>query len=139
LEKKLVIFIVTNKYVLASLVCMCQVLGLLAYSKSELTSEILNSFRHFGRTPWTCYWPIWRPLPYTGQIITKNSRCASMREVDFEPTIPPFEVSKTISTLDSAATGNGLVYMNAKSYFKSTRRCNLHLCSTWKVQWISRV
>jgi len=35
----------------------------LACSDSELTSETMNSFIHFGRTPWTGDRPISRPLP----------------------------------------------------------------------------
>jgi len=38
-------------------------LGPAACSESELTSETMNSFRHFGRTPWSGDRPIARSLP----------------------------------------------------------------------------
>jgi len=43
--------------------CMFHGLGPLTCSYSELTSETVNAFRHFGRTPWTGDRPIARPIP----------------------------------------------------------------------------
>jgi len=47
-------------------------LGSLACSASELTSESMNPFRHFGRTPWTGNSPITGPPP-TQESATQNS------------------------------------------------------------------
>jgi hypothetical protein len=63
-----------------------------------------------GRTPWTGDQPVARPLPThrTTQIQNKR-RQTSMPRVEFEPTIPAFERTKTVHTLDRAATVIGLI------------------------------
>jgi len=48
-------------------------LGRLACLHSELTSETMNLFRHYGRTPWTPGdWSISRPLPTQGNTKQKK-------------------------------------------------------------------
>lgn len=66
--------------------------GPLACSETELTSEIMNLFRHFGRTTWMKDRP----------IAEKRGRI-SMSRVGFELTILMFKRSKTILVLDHAA------------------------------------
>jgi hypothetical protein len=63
-------------------------LGPLAFSDSELISENINLFRHFGRTPWTGYCSVTRSVPTQGTKIHKNT---SMPRAGFEPAIPVFE------------------------------------------------
>jgi hypothetical protein len=48
-------------------------LGPLASSVSELTSEAMNPFRHFGRTHWTGDRPNARPLPTQDSRAQKNA------------------------------------------------------------------
>jgi hypothetical protein len=49
--------------------------------------------------------PVARPLPEHSTAQTKNKRTqVSMPQVEFEPTIPVFELSKTVHVLDRAAT-----------------------------------
>jgi hypothetical protein len=52
-----------------------------------------------GRTPWTEYQPVARPLP-----THRTNPQTSMPRVGFEPTIPVFKQAKTVHTLDRAAT-----------------------------------
>jgi hypothetical protein len=58
-----------------------------------------------GRTPWTGDQPVARPLPTHTTKQTQNKRIqTSMPAVGFEPTIPMFELVKTVYTLDRVAT-----------------------------------
>jgi hypothetical protein len=75
---------------------------------------LLQSRNHLftdGRTPWTSYKPVERPLPTHRTTQTQNKRiyrhpCL----VGFEPTIPAFERAKTVHALDRTATviGHGV-------------------------------
>jgi hypothetical protein len=59
---------------------MLHILCPLAFSMSEFISEILNPYRHCGRTPWMVNWPISRPLPT--QDITTQKKWISMSRAD---------------------------------------------------------
>jgi hypothetical protein len=62
-----------------------------------------------GRTPWTGYQPVTRPLPAHRTTETQNRRTqTSMLRVGFELTIPVFELAKTVHAWDRAATVIGL-------------------------------
>jgi hypothetical protein len=54
-------------------VFMCRGLGLLVCSGSELTSETMNPFGHFGSNPWTGDWPTSRSLPTQGSTTQGNA------------------------------------------------------------------
>jgi hypothetical protein len=60
----------------------------------------------FGRTPWTGYRPVARPL--TTQTQNKSTHIFTPR-VGFEPTTLVFERAKTVHALDRAATVIGTV------------------------------
>jgi hypothetical protein len=62
-------------------------------------------FYAVGMTPWTGDQPVIRPLPAhrTAQTHNKSTQ-TSMPQVGFEPTIPVFELAKTVHELDRAAT-----------------------------------
>jgi hypothetical protein len=61
-----------------------------------------------GRTPWTGYEPVTRPLPIH-RTQTQNKRTqTSMPRVGFEPTTPVFERAKTVHALDRAITVIGI-------------------------------
>jgi len=86
--------------------CTFNGLSFLTCPDSELTSETMKPFRHFHRTLWTGNRPTARPLP-TQDSTTQKNRDMSMPRAGFEPMIPVVERSKTIPTLDGAATGTG--------------------------------
>jgi hypothetical protein len=66
--------------------------------------QFLNLYA-VGRTPWTSYQPVARPLPTRRTTQRQNRRTqTSMPRVGFEPTIPVFERAKTVHVLDRAAT-----------------------------------
>jgi len=52
--------------------CTFHALGPVVCSESELTSESMNPFRHFGRTPWTGYQPVARPVPTQNSTTQKD-------------------------------------------------------------------
>jgi hypothetical protein len=79
-----------------ALVCMFNTLNPLASSDSVLTSETVNHFRYFGRTPWTKDRPIRNASTYTGQHNTEKRGHTSVPRAGFEPTISVFERSKII-------------------------------------------
>jgi hypothetical protein len=57
----------------------------------------MNLFLTFGRTPWTGDQPDARPLPTQDTTTQKNAYThTSMPLTGFEPTIPAFELSKTV-------------------------------------------
>jgi hypothetical protein len=63
------------------------------------------SFYTDGRTPWTSHQRAATPLPPRRTTQTQNKRAqTSMPWVGFEPTIPAFELAKTIHAVDRAAT-----------------------------------
>jgi hypothetical protein len=67
-------------------------------------------FYTVGRTPWTGDQPVERPLPAHRTAQTQNkSTQTSMSQVGSKPTIPVFELAKTIRALDRAATVIGLL------------------------------
>jgi hypothetical protein len=54
-----------------------------------------------SRTPWTEIQPVARPLSTCRTTQTQNKRTqTSMRQVGFEPTIPVFELTKTVHDFD---------------------------------------
>jgi len=53
----------------------------------------MNSFRHFGKTPWKSGQPISRLLPAQNNI-TQKIADTSMPRAEFEPTISVFERSR---------------------------------------------
>jgi hypothetical protein len=54
--------------------------------------------------------PIARPLPIQGTTQTQNKRTQTTTpRVGFEPTIPVFEMAKTVHALDRAATVIGRI------------------------------
>jgi hypothetical protein len=56
------------------------------------------------RTPWRGDQPVARPLPAQRGAQTQNKRAhTSMPKMGFEPTIPVFELQKTVHALDGAA------------------------------------
>jgi hypothetical protein len=58
-----------------------------------------------GRTSWTGYQPVARPLPTHRRTQTQNKRTqTSMPRVGFEPKSPVFEREKMVHALDRAAT-----------------------------------
>jgi hypothetical protein len=62
------------------------------------------------RTPWTWDQPVARPLPTHKTTQTQNRRTqTSMPWVGIEPTIPVFEQTKTVHTLDHPVTVIGRV------------------------------
>jgi hypothetical protein len=65
--------------------------------------QFLNLYT-VGRTPWTGDEPVARPRP-------PNSTQTSMPRVEFEPTIPVFERTKTVHVLHGAANVIG-IYLN---------------------------
>jgi hypothetical protein len=78
-----------------------------------LYSSLLNLARFFsflifytvGTTLWTGDQPVARPLPTHRTTQTQNKRTQiHMPRVRFEPTIPMFELAKTVHALDRAAT-----------------------------------
>jgi hypothetical protein len=97
-----------------------------------------------GRTPWTGDWPI--SAHRTTQTRNKRTQ-TSMPLVEFEPTIPVFERTKTVRTLDRLATVIGfflLYYLEILSQLlKFTNIClpswNRTSCPrrNWEVRSIS--
>jgi hypothetical protein len=66
-----------------------------------------NLFYTVGRTPWTSDQPFPRPLPIYRTAQTQNKYTqTSMPRVEFDPTIPMFELAKTVHALDRAVTVN---------------------------------
>jgi hypothetical protein len=62
-----------------------------------------------GRTPWTGDQPVSGPLPTHRTTQTQNKLTqTSMHWVEFEPTVPAFERSKTVHALDRATTVIGI-------------------------------
>jgi len=57
----------------------------LVCSNSELTSDTMNPFRHFGMTPWMMDWSVARHLPSWDSITQKNTDLHSCLEWDFNP------------------------------------------------------
>jgi hypothetical protein len=65
--------------------------------------QFLNPYT-VGRTHWTGDQLVARPLPTHRTTQTQNKRTqTSMPRVEFEPTIPAFEGTKTVHALDRAA------------------------------------
>jgi hypothetical protein len=63
--------------------------------------QFLNLYA-VGRTPWTGDQPVAKPLPTHRTTQTQNKRThTSMPQVGFEPTIPVFELTETVHSLDS--------------------------------------
>jgi hypothetical protein len=60
----------------------------------ELTSKMVNPFRHFGRAPWIRDRPILKPVP-TQEDNTEKRADSYMPQVGSEPTFPVFDRSKT--------------------------------------------
>jgi len=58
--------------------CTFHRLGPLACSDLELTSETMNPFRHFGRTPWLGGLVLCKSSTYTGQHNTEKHGHISM-------------------------------------------------------------
>jgi hypothetical protein len=72
--------------------------------------QFLN-LKTVGRTPWTGDQLVAKPIPIQRITQTQNKRTqTSMSQVGFEPTIPLLERSKTVHTLDSAATISAGLY-----------------------------
>jgi hypothetical protein len=72
--------------------------------------QFLDIFYTVRRNPWTEDQPVARPLPTHKTTQTQNkSTETSMPRVGFEPTIPGFELAKTVHALDGAATVIGSV------------------------------
>jgi hypothetical protein len=67
--------------------CCCQfhILALLARSDSKLTSETMNPYRHFSRTPWTGDRPIAMSLSTQYSITQKNADTHPYLEQDSNP------------------------------------------------------
>jgi hypothetical protein len=66
-------------------------------------------FYAVGRTPCTGDRPVARPLPTHKTTQTYNTHAqTSMPQVEFEPTIPAFEETDTVHTLEGAATVIGI-------------------------------
>jgi hypothetical protein len=62
--------------------------------------QFLDVFYTVGRTPWTGYDPVTRPLPTNRTVQTQNkSTHTSTSQVGFEPTISLFEGAKTVKRL----------------------------------------
>jgi hypothetical protein len=80
------------------LICIFHRLGPLACSASELTSETMNPFKCFGRTPCTGDWSTVR------QHNKEKYGHTSMPSAGFEPMISVFEKFKTICDLDHITT-----------------------------------
>jgi hypothetical protein len=80
---------------------MLQINGLyvVARSDSELTSETMNPFRHFGRIPWTGDRPIPKSLPTQKGTTQKNANI--LPRGGFESKIPVFEWCNTITRLNN--------------------------------------
>jgi hypothetical protein len=71
--------------------------------------QFLNLYTD-GRTPWRKNQPVARPRPAHRTAQTSNKYIqTSMPQVGFEPTIPVFELAKTVHALDGAATVSGFV------------------------------
>jgi hypothetical protein len=65
----------------------------------------LTNLYTVGRTAWTGYQPIARPLSAHRTAQTQNKRTQiSMPRVRFEPMIPVFERAKMVHALDSVTT-----------------------------------
>jgi len=64
-------------YKLPKYVCTFHALGLLAYSKTELMSDIMKPFRHFGTTPWMKNRPSVRTLPPQDSTTQRNMNASS--------------------------------------------------------------
>jgi hypothetical protein len=75
------------------------------FTVSELTSETVNPFRHFGRTTWTGDRPI--ASTYIGHHNTEKRGYTTMPPAAFEPMIRAFERFQTILVPDRAATETG--------------------------------
>jgi hypothetical protein len=68
-----------------------------------------------GRTPWTGDQPVARPLPTHRTAQAQNKRTqTSMPRVEFEPTIPVFERTKTVHASDRAATVTGMADLSCR-------------------------
>jgi hypothetical protein len=95
------------------LICYCSLhgLGSLTWSYSELTSETMNPLRKFDRTFSRGIGPS-QGLYHREQQNTEIRRHTSMLRAGFEPTIPVFRRSKTISNLDSAITETAYCWYN---------------------------
>jgi len=77
------------------LFCMVCTLGPLVCSKSELTSETMNPFKHFGRTPWMGHQFITRPLPTEDSTTWKNANIHPCLKQDLNSWSLLFKHSKT--------------------------------------------
>jgi hypothetical protein len=78
--------------------------------------QFLNPYT-VGRTPWTGYQPVARPLPTRRTTQTQNKRTqTSMSWVGFEPTILVFQQAKIAHALDRAAT---VICLFSYSFFLS--------------------
>jgi len=64
---------------------MCQGLGSLASSDSELTHETVNLLKQPARPPWMGDRPIARPLPTQESTTQKNADIHSRIELDWNP------------------------------------------------------
>jgi hypothetical protein len=95
--------------VCAGFCCSFDGLGPLVCSNSELTSETMNSFRHFGRTPWAGGSVYHKACTYTAQLNTEQRGHRSITRAGFEPTTAVLLLSKTTRALDCSATGIGAV------------------------------
>jgi hypothetical protein len=70
--------------------------------------QCLHPIYKVWRTSWTGDQPVARPLPTHRATQTENKRTqTSMTWAGFEPTIPAFELEKTVHALDRAATVTG--------------------------------
>jgi hypothetical protein len=80
-----------------------------------------------GRTPWASDQLVARPLPKyrTTQTQNKHTHQTSMSGVEFEPTIPAFERTKTVHVFDRSATVTGIVTRRVQSW-GSSLCCFMH-------------
>jgi hypothetical protein len=62
-----------------------ELLGSVAYLDSELTSEIMNTFRRFDKNSWMGDRPITRPLPTQDSTTQKNAELGLCLERDLNP------------------------------------------------------
>jgi hypothetical protein len=67
-----------------------------------------------GRTPWKGDQPVARPLPTCRTTQTQNKCTRIHAFVGFEPTIPVFELAKTVHALERAVTVIGFVTCKGK-------------------------
>jgi len=79
----------------------------------ELTSETMNTFRHFGRIPWTEDQPTPRPLPTQDSITQRNVGMHLGIEWNSNP-----RPQGSNGALDNKATGSGIVTLYLRKYFK---------------------